>query len=157
MPLWFIALQGFLLGACIGSFLNVVMYRIPIGPLRRANGEHFTINVPSSHCPVCRHALAWYDNLPIIGWLLLRGRCRYCGVAIPARYAMFETGAALFAGMCAYTMGWCGLGIGIGMMMWLIPGVYWWSKRMIWNAPMWRWVAGLGVLWFFWIGWMICA
>ena len=90
LPAWFWCLQGFLLGACIGSFLNVVMYRIPIGPVQRKQGRLFSINRPGSHCPSCQHPLAWYDNLPVIGWVVLRGKCRYCCVAIPCRYVGFE-------------------------------------------------------------------
>jgi leader peptidase (prepilin peptidase) / N-methyltransferase len=81
MPHWIIIVFLFALGACIGSFLNVVVWRLPRGQ---------SLVTPPSHCPKCSHKLAWYDNLPVIGWILLRGRCRYCGVYISARYPIVE-------------------------------------------------------------------
>ena len=78
-----------LFGACVGSFLNVVIYRLPEGQ---------SLIRPSSHCPSCNTSLKWYDNLPVVGWLLLRGRCRYCGVHISVQYPLIE---ALTAGLFA--------------------------------------------------------
>lgn len=80
----------FAIGACVGSFLNVVVWRLPRGE---------SIVSPPSHCPKCGKNLKWYDNLPIIGWLKLRGKCRFCAQPISARYPIVEavTGA-LFAG-----------------------------------------------------------
>jgi leader peptidase (prepilin peptidase)/N-methyltransferase len=76
----------FLLGAVIGSFLNVVVWRLPRGE---------SLVSPPSRCPVCLHPLAWYDNVPVLGWLTLRGRCRYCRTEISAQYPTVEfvTGA----------------------------------------------------------------
>ena len=71
----------FCLGACVGSFLNVVVWRLPRGE---------SIISPPSRCPYCEHPLAWYDNLPVIGWLKLRGRCRYCHNPISAQYPTIE-------------------------------------------------------------------
>ncbi len=71
----------FLLGACIGSFLNVVVWRLPRG---------ISLVTPPSHCPKCQHPLAWYDNLPVIGWILLAGKCRYCKQPISIRYPIIE-------------------------------------------------------------------
>lgn len=76
----FSAAWFFLLGACIGSFLNVVVYRIPAG--RSLNGP--------SRCPNCDSTIKWYDNIPIVGWLLLQGRCRNCDINIAARYPRVE-------------------------------------------------------------------
>ena len=78
-----------LIGACIGSFLNVVAYRTPRG---------MSVVWKSSHCPQCGHDIRARDNLPVLGWLLLRGRCRDCGAAISPRYAIVEAvmGAAFF-------------------------------------------------------------
>src|SRR6476646_10692583 len=59
----------FLLGSCIGSFLNVVVWRLPRGE---------SLVTPPSHCPKCGKNLKWYDNLPIIGWIKLSGKCRFC-------------------------------------------------------------------------------
>ena len=73
---WFAAL-----GAFIGSFLNVVVYRVP---MRRS------IVLPGSRCGFCETPVRWYDNLPVVSWLVLGGRCRSCGVSISARYALVE-------------------------------------------------------------------
>ena len=68
-------------GAVIGSFLNVVVYRLPLGQ---------SIVKPRSRCPKCEEPVAPRDNVPVLSWLLLRGRCRHCGEAIPARYPAVE-------------------------------------------------------------------
>jgi len=74
-------------GLCLGSFLNAVIYRIP----RRRS-----LRVPLwSACPNCRKRIAWYDNIPILSFVRLRGRCRHCGVPISTRYLVIETTAAL--------------------------------------------------------------
>jgi leader peptidase (prepilin peptidase)/N-methyltransferase len=70
-----------LIGACIGSFLNVVAYRMPRG---------VSVVWKPSHCPQCGHDIRARDNLPVLGWLLLRGRCRDCGAPISPRYAIVE-------------------------------------------------------------------
>jgi len=77
-----------LFGAVLGSFLNVVAYRLP----RRES-----LAWPASHCPGCGTPLKPYDNIPILSWLLLRGRCRSCGGHISARYPLVE---ALTAALC---------------------------------------------------------
>jgi leader peptidase (prepilin peptidase) / N-methyltransferase len=76
-------------GAVIGSFLNVCIYRLPIDK---------SIVWPASACPSCGRELAWYENVPIISWLFLRGRCRTCGERISIRYPIIEL---LTAVMCA--------------------------------------------------------
>jgi leader peptidase (prepilin peptidase)/N-methyltransferase len=77
-----------LLGACIGSFLNVVIWRVPRGQ-SVADGR--------SHCPKCGHLIRWFDNLPVLSWLALRARCRDCRAPISARYPFVEAlTAALF-------------------------------------------------------------
>lgn len=69
------------LGAVIGSFLNVVIHRVPAGE---------SIVSPGSRCPSCRQPLAPYDNVPVLSWLVLRGRCRHCGTSISPRYPAVE-------------------------------------------------------------------
>jgi leader peptidase (prepilin peptidase)/N-methyltransferase len=73
-------------GACIGSFLNVVIYRLPLGQ---------SIVSPPSQCPKCGYRLKWYDNFPIFGWLLLGGRCRTCKNPISIQYPIVELVTAL--------------------------------------------------------------
>lgn len=82
----FIVVALSILGACIGSFLNVVAYRLPRG---------MSISRPPSQCPACGHTIRWSDNVPVLGWLRLRGRCRDCSAPIAARYPMVEAAAAL--------------------------------------------------------------
>jgi len=71
----------FAIGACVGSFVNVVVWRLPRGE---------SIVFPPSHCPACGEAIRWYDNIPIVSWLLLRARCRSCGGRISPRYLLIE-------------------------------------------------------------------
>ncbi|MEN8136772.1 MAG: prepilin peptidase [Thermodesulfobacteriota bacterium] len=77
-----------LLGAIVGSFLNVVIIRIPQGD---------SIVFPSSHCPGCRTKLHWYDNIPIVSFILLRGRCRACKMRISRQYPLIELAMAVMA------------------------------------------------------------
>ncbi|MFO7822234.1 MAG: prepilin peptidase [Lentisphaeria bacterium] len=76
----------FVFGACVGSFLNVVVCRLP-------HGE--SLLSPPSHCPECNARIRAADNIPVISWLLLRGRCRYCGKKISIRYPLVEFGVGL--------------------------------------------------------------
>jgi leader peptidase (prepilin peptidase)/N-methyltransferase len=71
----------FALGACVGSFLNVVVWRLP---------RDESLVSPGSHCPKCNTPLAWYDNLPVFGWIKLRGKCRHCAQPISMRYPIIE-------------------------------------------------------------------
>ncbi|MEA2146241.1 MAG: leader peptidase (prepilin peptidase) / N-methyltransferase, partial [Solirubrobacteraceae bacterium] len=75
-------------GAAIGSFLNVVIYRLPRGE---------SLVHPASHCPGCEHAIRPYDNVPVLAWLWLRGRCRDCRIKISARYPGVEALTAALA------------------------------------------------------------
>jgi leader peptidase (prepilin peptidase)/N-methyltransferase len=86
-----------LLGLLIGSFLNVVVWRLPRGE---------SLSTPSSHCPKCDHSIRWFDNIPVLSWLVLRGRCRDCGAPISPRYPLVElsTGVA-FAAVALWSIG----------------------------------------------------
>ena len=87
-----------ILGACVGSFLNVVVYRLPRGQ---------SIVFPPSHCPACGRSIRWYDNIPIISYLLLWGRCRFCKGTISPQYVIVEVSTALLvAGLyvCYYVL-----------------------------------------------------
>jgi leader peptidase (prepilin peptidase)/N-methyltransferase len=86
-----IAVLCFVFGLLIGSFLNVVIGRVPVGE---------SIVQPPSHCPRCGTELAWYDNVPVVSWLVLRARCRTCHEPISARYPLVEVGCgALWAAL----------------------------------------------------------
>lgn len=79
------------MGLIIGSFLNVVIWRVPRGE---------SVVRPPSHCPQCDQPIAPHDNVPVLSWLALRGRCRHCGLTISARYPLVELGTGLlFVGM----------------------------------------------------------
>jgi leader peptidase (prepilin peptidase)/N-methyltransferase len=80
------ALVAAVAGALIGSFLNVVAYRLPRGE---------SLVRPGSRCPDCGTPIKPYDNVPVLGWLLLRGRCRACGASVSARYPLVEAVTAL--------------------------------------------------------------
>jgi leader peptidase (prepilin peptidase)/N-methyltransferase len=82
--IWIVFLLA--LGACVGSFLNVVIYRLPRGE---------SLSFPGSHCPSCGQPIRWYDNIPILSWLRLKARCRHCGVSISPRYVIIEAVTAL--------------------------------------------------------------
>ncbi len=92
---WLYALV-FAVGACVGSFLNVVIYRLPRG---------LSVVTPPSSCPVCGHRIPPWWNLPLVSWVLLRGRCRWCGASIPARYLLVELGGGLLATACLWRYG----------------------------------------------------
>lgn len=77
-----------LLGGAIGSFLNVVIYRLPVGE---------SIVRPRSRCPACKTPIKSHHNLPVLGWLLIRGKCASCGVEISARYPLIEVAMMLVA------------------------------------------------------------
>ena len=104
----------FAIGACVGSFLNVVVYRLPRG---------MSLIGPPSHCPQCQTRLAWYDNVPVFGWMLLRGKCRYCRKPISPRYPIVE---AITGGLFVfYYVMFFILHIGpVGEMTWPIYGLY---------------------------------
>ena len=85
-----------LLGLCLGSFANVLIWRLPRG-LSPAAGR--------SRCPRCEQQIAWHDNLPVLGWLLLRGRCRHCRQPIAVRYPLVEAAAGLLAAVCWLWLG----------------------------------------------------
>jgi leader peptidase (prepilin peptidase)/N-methyltransferase len=81
-------LTSFALGACLGSFLNVAILRIPEGE---------SVVSPPSRCPVCRTPLSWRDNVPLLSWLVLRGRCRTCGAPISPMYPLVEATMGMVA------------------------------------------------------------
>jgi leader peptidase (prepilin peptidase)/N-methyltransferase len=81
VPYEFWLVTSFFLGLIFGSFFNVCILRIP---------NHKSIVMPPSHCPNCNYELKWYDNIPILSYIILRGKCRNCKSAISPRYAIIE-------------------------------------------------------------------
>lgn len=105
---------SFAMGACVASFLNVVIWRVPRGE---------SIVMPASHCPKCGASIKWWQNIPILSWLCLRGKCANCKTAISPRYIIVETiGGALF--LAAF--------IKLGPLSGLLTLLFWW----IWIALM---------------------
>ena len=90
-----------ILGVCVGSFLNVVIYRVPHG---------MSVAFPASHCPKCGYELKWYDNIPLISYFLLRGKCRACKTRISSRYAIVESA---------------------NMLMWLLSVALFWQESIL--------------------------
>ncbi|HXW38791.1 MAG TPA: prepilin peptidase, partial [Acidimicrobiales bacterium] len=85
-----------LFGLCVGSFLNVVIHRVP---------ERESVVRPRSHCRSCGAQIADRDNVPVVSWVLLRGRCRSCHARIPARYPLVELGTAVLFTAAALRFG----------------------------------------------------
>ncbi len=123
------ALAG-VLGLLIGSFLNVVVYRLPkmlerqwaaecaslesAGAAVAASEAPFNLMVPHSRCQQCGHAIRWYENIPVLSYLFLRGRCSACKTAISPRYPLVELATAILFAWCVWRMpglaglAWCG-------------------------------------------------
>jgi leader peptidase (prepilin peptidase)/N-methyltransferase len=112
-------------GLMIGSFLNVVIYRLPkmmeieweaqAAELRGEDppaAERFNLLVPRSRCPSCGHQLGALENLPLLSWLLQRGRCKACGAAIPARYPVVELATGLLSAVAIWRFGATVAGLG---------------------------------------------
>lgn len=100
-----LALVVFIFGILIGSFLNVVIYRIPKGE---------SIVFPSSKCQSCQTPLKWYHNIPIFSWLFLRGKCGFCGEKISIQYPLIELVTGLIAVALFYKLG----------LVWYLPFVF---------------------------------
>ena len=81
VPLPVMIVFSFIFGSCLGSFLNVCIWRIPLGE---------SVVIVPSHCPKCNHKIRWYDNVPVIGYLALGGKCRDCKAKISPRYILME-------------------------------------------------------------------
>lgn len=118
-PLLFIGLVA-LVSLIVGSFLNVLIYRLPIMMEREWQNEFqtyfqtaspqkkpapFNLAVPGSACPHCQHPIAAYDNIPVLSWLILRGRCRHCRTAISLRYPGIELLTTVLSAIIAWQQG----------------------------------------------------
>src|SRR5215471_1226002 len=100
-------------GLAIGSFLNVVVWRLP---------RHESLLHPGSHCPGCDAPIKPYDNIPVVSWLILRGRCRHCGEPISIRYPLTELAtAALYVAVVIARDDTAGIALGLALVTILIP------------------------------------
>jgi len=117
-----------LLGLLIGSFLNVVIHRLPLMLERGWKQESadllgvahdpspaITLSTPRSHCPSCGHAITWYENIPVVSWIALRGRCSVCKTPISKRYPLIELATGALFALVGWRFGaepvallWCG-------------------------------------------------
>ena len=155
MPVAF-ALWVFAAGAVVGSFLNVVIARVPKGQ---------SIVSPGSRCPRCGQPIVWFDNIPIVSWLLLRARCRNCGLSISGRYPLVELLTGLIAVAVFRHLGttWSALGYFafaaallalayIDLDTWLLPHQITWPLLLaglaspIWNRELTFAAAGIGAV-----------
>ncbi len=125
---------GFILGLLFGSFLNVCISRLP---------QHKSIVHPRSHCPKCEAPIRWYDNVPVLSWLLLRGRCRDCGREISLRYPLVEFASGLWFSIVVFEVLASSL---IGIYVQLSSG--WWTNHVLTGL-------GLAILGFLLIGLLV--
>lgn len=115
---WFDVLLFGILGLAVGSFLNVVIHRLPQMMERQwqdeveqskgaelATRDPFNLMVPRSRCPHCGHLIRWSENIPILSYAMLRGKCSACAAPISVRYPLVELGTALLFGYCAWHWG----------------------------------------------------
>lgn len=136
-----------ILGLCVGSFLNVVIHRIPLMmqyewrqecsqflaqqpdmPQNQAatitsivaKDIPITLSKPASHCPRCTHKIQWYENIPVISWLLLRGRCSHCKTSIGLRYPSVELLTAFLSGLVVYHFGVSAVGLSALILVWTL-------------------------------------
>lgn len=101
-----------LTGLLVGSFLNVVIYRLPLMIMAEwpenecyANSQTITLSKPRSFCPHCQKPIAWFDNIPVLSFIVLAGKCRHCQTVIPWRYPLVESLTAFVSLVCAWHFG----------------------------------------------------
>ena len=131
---------GLWLALCVGSFLNVVIYRLPIMMERESRAlaheiaaeaapaetpytsdvDDFNLMVPRSRCPNCGHGISALQNVPVISWLLMRGKCGGCGTAIAARYPLVEALTALLSMLILWKFGFTWLGLAGLIATWML-------------------------------------
>ncbi len=136
-----------LLGLCVGSFLNVVIHRIPLMMVSSwrqecsqfmsqqtdmphehtsaltqvvADDAPITLSMPASRCPHCAHKIKWYENIPLISWLILRGRCSDCKAPISIRYPIVELVTALLSALVIYQFGVTAAGVSALILVWTL-------------------------------------
>jgi len=111
MLYWFGLVSFTLFGLLFGSFGNVLVWRVPRGE---------SIVSPGSHCPGCGSLVRWYDNVPVVSWLLLRGKCRDCGTPIAVRYVILEVSSGLLFAIAVVKFGVSAQAIAAAAMFWLL-------------------------------------
>ncbi|HUO15928.1 MAG TPA: prepilin peptidase [Verrucomicrobiae bacterium] len=104
----------FVLGLAFGSFLNVCIYRLP---------RELSVVAPRSACPACKRPIAFYDNVPVLSWLILRGRCRNCKMPISPRYFVIELMTGALFTLCYWHFGWSLATLKYGVLSFLLLGL----------------------------------
>ncbi len=130
------AIFTFIFALLVGSFLNVVIYRIPVmmerewqeslqeegleGDRSKKPVETFNLSTPASTCPKCQHKIKWYENIPVVSYLFLRGKCSSCHTAISIRYPLIELLTALLSVVAVYQFGFNAYGLAAVVFTWCL-------------------------------------
>ncbi|ANH71996.1 bacterial Peptidase A24 N-terminal domain protein [Ralstonia insidiosa] len=133
LPAWFVIGMGGLVGLLVGSFLNVVIHRLPrmiereeanyIAELREEPLPHpdaYNLVVPRSACPSCGHQIKAVENIPVVSWLALRGRCSACKTSISWRYPAVELVTGLLTGACFWHFGPTWVAVASAVLLWFL-------------------------------------
>ena len=133
LPAWFVIGMGGLVGLLVGSFLNVVIHRLPrmiereeanyIAELREEPLPHpdaYNLVVPRSACPSCGHQITAVENIPVVSWLALRGRCSACKTSISWRYPAVELVTGLLTGACFWHFGPTWVAVASAVLLWFL-------------------------------------
>lgn len=148
---WHILLAVFVFGLCVGSFLNVVIYRLPKMMERQSKLaynqyieeegiksdpltiENVTLSTPASSCRQCGHLIRWYENIPLLSWLYLRGKCSNCSAAIGIRYPMVELTHALLWTAISWRYGITPLSLGYMLLATALLTLFWidWDTQLL--------------------------
>ena len=189
IPQAFIVALAGVIGLLVGSFLNVVIYRVPKMMERQWQAEcaefsgtpadtvkqpAFNLLVPRSRCSSCGHAITWYENIPLLSYAFLRGKCSACGAAYGIRYPLVELACGLLFGFCAWrwgstptTLAWFGFSaalLALAMIDWdttflpdditlpllwagLVVAALQWNASVALGTALWGAVAGYLSLW----------
>jgi leader peptidase (prepilin peptidase)/N-methyltransferase len=128
-PTWAIAIAA-LFALCVGSFLNVVIYRLPIMMEREwqsqvndtvdTEAEAFSLSAPASTCPKCGHKIKWFENIPVISYLALRGKCSGCKTPISIRYPSIELISAITVAFAVYVYGFNEISLSVAIFTWIL-------------------------------------
>ncbi|MGB0204587.1 MAG: prepilin peptidase [Neptuniibacter sp.] len=126
-PVWAIAISA-VFALCVGSFLNVVIYRLPIMMEKEwqsqvndtVDSETFSLSVPASTCPKCGHKIRWFENIPVISYLVLRGKCSGCKTPISIRYPSIELISAITVAFAVYVYGFNEISLFVAVFTWIL-------------------------------------
>lgn len=128
-PAWAVAC-ALIFSLCVGSFLNVVIHRLPIMMEKEWLAEHqdendtpqetYNLSSPDSTCPQCGHKIRWYENIPILSYLYLKAKCSSCGLHIPFRYPAIELFTAITGASVVYIYGLNEVSLGLTLLSWAL-------------------------------------